>query len=276
MSVPVFIDTHAHLHLPDFSRDLPDVLQRARDAGVTRIITIGTDLETSRCSIELAAAHPGVFAAVGWHPSEAHLAPDDLRPALREMAAHPRVVALGETGLDYYWLPSRGNKQAGSADDDAHKKRQAELFTQHLEIAAETGLGVVVHQRDAFEDAMTLLRPWADRVRIVFHCFGSDPDRMREMMTLNARISFTGIVTFKSGDVVRQSVAAVPEDRFMLETDCPYMAPVPHRGQRSEPAHVRDIAGLVAQVRSCPVDEISRMTCATAEVFFPRIRQSNH
>jgi TatD DNase family protein len=190
---------------PDFAHELPDVVARAEAAGITKIISIGTDLESSQRAIQLAEQFPNVFAVVGWHPCDASRAPGDFRPALRDLARHPKIVALGETGLDYHRLPSqkatptsptsagspiaqalptipplpfgRGEgrgKGSDSSADDHYKQKQADLFQQHLEIAAELGLNCVIHQRDAFEDTLAQLQPFATRVRGVFHCFAND------------------------------------------------------------------------------------------------------
>ncbi|MGO8837895.1 MAG: TatD family hydrolase [Limisphaerales bacterium] len=264
-----FYDTHAHLDYPDYANDLPEVIERARAAGITKIISIGTDLGSSRRAIKLADRFPGVFAAVGWHPSNALEAPDDLRPALRELVKHPKVVAIGETGLDYHHLPG---EKAGNAEDNVRfKQRQAEIFRQQLEIAIEAGLNCVIHQRDAFDDTLAQLKPFATRVRGVFHCFGEDAVRMRRVLEIGSLVSFTGIATFKNGQNVRNTIAATPPDRFMLETDCPYLAPVPYRGKRCEPAYVKEISETVAQVRNCSLEELCAATCKTAHEFFPKL-----
>lgn len=264
----VFFDTHAHLDDPDFAADFAAMLERARAAGIVKIISIGTDLESSARAVKLAEQHACIYAVVGWHPSHAHEAPEDLRPALRELAKHPKVVALGETGLDYYRLPSsRG--QGTVADDQRYKERQRAIFEQHLEVARETGLNCVIHQRGGcFADTLARMEPFADRVRGVFHCFAGDADAMRRVLALGSLVSFTGIVTFKNGQNVRDTVAATPLGKFMLETDCPYLAPVPHRGQRCEPAYVKEIADTIAQVKGCELDELSTATCDLARMFF--------
>ena len=266
-----FYDTHAHLDDRAFTADFPLVLERARDAGIVKIVNIGTDFDSSRRAIELAEQHPGLYAVAGWHPSHAHEAPAELRPTLRELARHPKVVALGETGLDYHWLPTRTDQAATPDDDARHKALQVAIFTQQLEVAVELGLNVVIHQRDAFDDTLALLTPWAGRLKAMFHCFGEGPERLRRVLELGFLVSFTGIVTFKNGQNVRDSALAVPEDRFMLETDSPYLAPIPFRGKRCEPAYVKEIAATVAQVRGCSLEELSRLTCATAERFFPKL-----
>jgi len=230
------------------------------------MIAIGTDLESSRRAIELAATFEPVYAVVGWHPCEALDAPDDLRAALRELAKSPKVVALGETGLDYHHLPSQ--KGAGLEEDARYKEKQANLFQQHLEVAADLGLNCVIHQRDCFEETIAQLEPFATRVRGVFHCFANDSAAMQRVVALGSLVSFTGILTFKNGQNIRDTLKATPNDRFMLETDCPFLAPVPYRGKRCEPAYVADIAKVAAEVRGCSLDDLSTVTCATAENFF--------
>lgn len=272
----VFYDTHAHLDYPDFSAELPDVIARAQRAGIARIIAIGTDLESSRRAIELAARFEPVYAVVGWHPSDAMESPGDFAPLLLELARQPKVVGIGETGLDYYRLPST-RKQPGTAHDDAiYKARQLALFRQHLEVARETGLNVVIHQRDhgpqCFEDTLAALEPFAARVRGVFHCFGAGPAEARRVLDLGSMVSFTGVLTFKNGRNVRDALAAVPDGRFMLETDSPFLAPVPHRGKRCEPAFVARIAEVAAKVRKCSLEDLSASTCAAAHQFFPGLQ----
>ena len=262
-----FYDTHAHLVYPDFAGDLPEVIARARVAGITTIVVIGTDLVSSRATVQLAEQYPDVFAVVGWHPNDATGAPEDLRPMLRELAAHPKVVALGETGLDYYRLPG-GN----TTDALPIKRKQAEIFRQHLEVAAECGLNCVVHQRDALEDTLAMMQQFAGRVRGQFHCFANDAATMRRVLALGSLVSFTGILTFKNGQNIRDTLAATPLEAFMLETDCPFLAPVPYRGKRCEPAYVKEIAAVAAQVKGVPPTELSAATCATAERFFPKLK----
>ena len=267
-----FYDTHAHLDFPDFGTDLPQVIERARAAGITKIISIGTDLASSKRAIEIAEKFDDVYAVVGWHPSHASEAPADIRGALRELARHPRVVGLGETGLDYHRLPGR-EPGSSAADDESCKQKQAGLFRQHLEVAAELGLNCVIHQRDSLEDTLAQLQPFASRVRGVFHCFANDAATMNRILAMNSIVSFTGIATFKNARNVRDTMAATPPGRFMLETDCPYLAPVPYRGKRCEPAYVKDIAAVAAQVKGCSLEELSAATCATAEEFFRGLRQ---
>jgi TatD DNase family protein len=277
-----FYDTHAHLDYPDFAQELPEVVARAGAVGITKIISIGTDLESSHRAIELAEKISNVFAVVGWHPCDADRAPEDFRPALRDLARHPKVVALGETGLDYHRLPSQRAErpQSGTSaentapdpsEDERYKSKQAALYKQHLEIAAELGLNCVIHQRDALEDTLVQLEPFASRVRGVFHCFANDAATMRRILALGSLVSFTGILTFKNGQNIRDTMAATPLGQFMLETDCPYLAPVPYRGKRCEPAYVKEISEVAAQVKGCSLEELSKATCATAAKFFKQL-----
>jgi len=266
----MFYDTHAHLDYPEYAADFEEMIRRAIEAGITKMISIGTDLESSARAIALAEKYAPIYAAVGWHPSNVLAAPEDIRTELRYLGKHPKVVALGETGLDYHRLPSQ--KPEVSADSDAqYKEKQARLFTQHLQVAAELGLNCVIHQRDALEDTLAQLQPHANNVRGVFHCFVDNADAQKRIMALGSLTSFTGIATFKNAQSVRDTIAATPLDQLMLETDCPYLAPVPYRGKRCEPAYVRYVAETVATVKGCSLEELSRATCKTAHEFFRQL-----
>jgi TatD DNase family protein len=265
-----FFDTHAHLDYPDFAQDIADVVARAKAAGITKIISIGTNFESSRRAIQLSERFTEVFAVVGWHPTDALEAPEDIRAELRKVAQHPKVVGIGETGFDYYRLPSKDGKHT-AADDERYKRRQAEIFEQQLEVAAELGLNCVIHQRDALNDTLAMMERYRKRVRGVFHCFAGDAGQMRRVVELGSLVSFTGILTFKNGQNIRDTLAATPADKFMLETDCPFLAPVPYRGKRCEPAHVKEIAAVAAEVRGCSSEELSEGTCETARQFFKRL-----
>jgi len=268
MSITPFYDTHAHLGSKDFMGDLPDVVSRAQQAGITKIISIGTNLESSARAIQIAETYQHVYAAVGWHPTEVLAAPEDLRPALRELARHPKVVAIGETGLDYH---RRSAAPEAETDFERYKARQAEIFRQQMEVAAELGLNCIIHQRDSFEDTLAQLTPFATRLRGVFHCFSESVESMQRIFALGSLVSFTGIITFKNGANVREALAAAPLGQFMLETDCPFLAPVPYRGKRCEPAYVGEIAAVAATVKNCSWEALSAATCATAHRFFPKM-----
>jgi TatD DNase family protein len=197
-------------------------------------------------------------------------APDDLRPALRKLAGHPKVVAIGEIGLDYHHLPSE-RSEFTAADDARYKEKQAEIFRQQMEVAAEFGLNCIIHQRTAWDDTIAQMKPFAGETRGVFHCFGETVERMQQVFAIGSLVSFTGIVTFKNAQNVRAAVAAAPLGKFMLETDCPYLAPVPYRGKRCEPAYVKEISGTVAQMKNCSLDDLSAATCQTAAEFFHKL-----
>jgi TatD DNase family protein len=282
----MLVETHAHLDYPDFAADFDDVLHRANEAGVTRIITIGTSIESSRRAVELAKKYSNIHAVIGVHPSYAEEAGEDVITPLQELAKSPRVVGIGETGLDYHHLPSieaakQKNVQVfnalqsgteeqleASIEDGAFKSKQADLFEEQLDLAVELGLNVVIHQRDAWDDTLEIMRPYSGKLRGVFHCFGGTLEQANEVLDLDHLVSFTGIVTFKNGVAVRDVAAQIPLWKFMVETDCPYLAPVPFRGKRCEPAHTRIVAETIAAAREISFEEVAEATTETAEKFF--------
>jgi TatD DNase family protein len=258
----MLIDTHAHLDYSDFDDDRAQILSRAAERGVTEIISIGTRVDSSTRAVELAENFPNVWATVGIHPGEVDEAPDDAVERLRVLAQSRRVVAMGEIGLDYHHLPE------GEEAIAKNKARQAELFREQLGLAIELGLNAVIHQRDSWDDTLAILREFTGRVRGVFHCFGGTLDQAREVIALGHLVSFTGIVTFKNARQVQATAQDVPFDQFMVETDCPYLAPVPDRGKRCEPAHTRNVAEHIAKLRGVSVGEIGVRTTETARGFF--------
>ena len=287
----VLTDTHAHLDFPEFDRQIDAVIARAREAGVHRIITIGIGRESCRKSIALAEKYDHVFAVVGLHPCNV-LDPGAMEflEELPALARHPKVLAIGETGMDYHHLPSRelaGRKeesvftalQAGTAEgmqaeiaDGAMKAAQAEAFKAQLDLAVELGRNVVIHQRDAWNDTLDLLRPYTGKLRGVFHCFGGTPEAAAELAAMGHLVSFTGIVTFKNAALVQETAQAVAPDGYMVETDCPYLAPVPFRGKTCEPAHVRLIAEKIAELRREPLEKVAAHTEHAAHEFFKLAR----
>jgi TatD DNase family protein len=216
------------------------------------------------------------------HPNSADEAPEDVIIPLRELAQHPKVVAIGETGLDYYRLPSTkitsstiaafGNETPADVDasiqDGAIKAAQARVFEQQLDLAVELGLNVVIHERAAWADTVAMLGKYTGKLRAVFHCFGGDPQQAEEVLAMGHLVSFTGIVTFKNSVPAQESAAAVPLDRFMVETDCPFLAPAPNRGKRCEPAHVRLTAERIAELRGISLEALAIATEQTANRFF--------
>ena len=280
-------DTHAHLDFPEFDGQLDAVLARAREAGVHRIITIGIDRESCRKSLAIAEKCDNVYAVVGLHPCNVlDEGAMDFLAELPALAKHPKVVAIGETGMDYHHLPSRelaGRKeesvftalQSGTAEslqagiaDGAMKSAQAEAFKAQLDLAVQLGLNVVIHQREAWQDTLDILRPYTDKLRGVFHCFGGSPEAAAEIAALGHLVSFTGIVTFKNATLVQETAKSVAPDGYMVETDCPYLAPVPFRGKTCEPSHVKFTAGQIAKLRGESPEKVAADTERTARDFF--------
>jgi TatD DNase family protein len=258
----MLIDTHAHLDYSDFDPDRAEVISRATEAGVTEIISIGTRVESSARAVELAENFPNIWATTGIHPCDADEAPDDALARIGVLAQSPRVVALGEIGLDYHRLPE------DAAEIARTKKRQADLFRAQLELAVELGLNAVIHQRDSWDDTLRILEEFTGRVRGVFHCFGGTLAQADDVIARGHLVSFTGIVTFKNARQVQATAQDVSAGQFMVETDCPYLAPAPDRGKRCEPAHTRRVADFIAELRGEPVETLAARTTATAREFF--------
>lgn len=275
----MLIDTHSHLDYKDFQDDFAAVIQRAAQAGVTRMITIATGLESSKRAVQLAEAHDCIFATVGVHPCHAEEEPESAMEEIRILARHPRVVAIGEAGFDFFRLPGAGE---GNEPDDPDKARrrtesiraQEYFFDAQLHIAADTGKPLVIHQRASWEHTIRKLEEWRGRVRGVMHCFGGTLEQAKQVLEMGHLVSFTGIATFKNGDNVREVAAKLAPGDFMVETDCPYLAPVPYRGQRCEPAHTLQVAEALAACRGESLVSLARHTTATAEQFFslPELR----
>ncbi|MEM6602357.1 MAG: TatD family hydrolase, partial [Verrucomicrobiota bacterium] len=240
-------------------------------AGVTRMISIGTTLESSQEAIALAETYDSVFAVVGHHPCNYDSFFDGEIAELAKLCHHPKVVAIGECGLDYHHLPKSSDFDT-TADFNAEiqriKTRQQHILTEQLELAVRERLNVVVHQRDSWDDCISALAPYHGKLQAVFHCFSESAERARYLIEHNHLVSFTGIATFKKLDDLRQTVCQLPARSFMVETDAPYLAPVPHRGKRCEPAMVADTARVLAQTRKQSLAALAAETTATAEAFF--------
>jgi TatD DNase family protein len=248
----MLVDSHAHLDDKAFADDLPAVLERAREAGIERIVTIGTDLDSSRRARAIAEGRPEVYFSPGIHPHEADH-PGDV-DALRELAAHPRAVAVGETGLDY-------------AKNYASVPNQKALFVKHLEIALDADMPVSIHCRDAHPDAYAILRAHAP-LRGVIHCFSGTWEDAERYLGLNFYLSIAGPVTYPSAQALREVVGMIPLDRLMLETDCPLLPPQKFRGKRNEPAYVRYAAAEVANVLKVSQEDVNRATSRNAMNLF--------
>ena len=261
-------DSHCHLASHRFDpEEVPALIERARQAGVTRMVSLATGLDDLRANLDIAAAHPEVSICIGIHPCHVHEAPDDVIEHLRPHVCDPRVCGIGETGLDYYHPAPDG------WNEDSFRQRQRELLDAHFGLAADAGLNVVIHTRDttgnaSFQDALAIYRRHADRVRAVFHCFIGPEQDAREVIALGGLVSFGGVATFKNAADVLATAVALPVGSFMLETDSPYLAPVPFRGKRNEPAYVRHVAEHLAASRGEAPDQLASETSTAAARFF--------
>ncbi len=252
----MLIDTHSHLHDPSFDVDREAVIDRAVQAGVQMMVTVGTDLDTSFAAIALAEQYSFIHATVGVHPHEAKTVTSDGLEKLRELGKHPCVVAYGEIGLDYYY-------------DHSSRDIQRARFKDQLGIARDLDLPIVIHTRDAQEDTLAILKDeWKDRPG-VFHCFTGDTAYAIQVLELGFMISFSGIVTFSKALELREAANVVPLDRLLIETDCPYLAPVPHRGKRNEPAYLHAIVKTIAAGKpSVSIEEVAVASYDNAKKLF--------
>jgi TatD DNase family protein len=260
------IDSHCHLDEPRFAGDCDAVIARAQAAGVTRMITIGASdaMQANGDALALAQRYDGVFATVGVHPHAARTVTPAILAEVARLAQTPKVVAIGETGLDYYY-------------DNSPRAMQREAFRQFIQLARRLALPLIVHLRDAYDDALAIMRDEnAAEVGGVIHCFSGDRAGARAFLDLEFDLSFSGIVTFKNADELRAVARLVPADRFMVETDAPFLAPVPHRGKRNEPAYVVHTAAAIAQQRGASLDEVASLARANTERRFrlPQARKS--
>jgi len=251
------IDAHAHLADERILPDVEGVVERARAAGVAGIVSIATDAEDARTCLGLAERFAGVWSTAGIHPHAASTASDAAFAAVRELIAHPKVVALGETGLDYHY-------------DFSPREVQREAFARHLELARETGLPVIVHAREADDDLRALLREAGRGTVGVLHSFSSGRALLEEALALGWYASFSGMITFKKFDGL-DFVRMVPADRLMVETDTPYLAPVPHRGKTNEPAFVVHTARRAAEIRGEDPDELAARTLENTRRFYGKM-----
>lgn len=241
----MLIDSHAHLDDSKFNDDRHEVILRAKERGVTHIINVGYDLESSKRSVRLAEEYDFIYAAVGIHPHDAVDAPGDAIDQLRELAGHKKVVALGEMGLDYYRNLSP-------------RDMQKEMFRKQIELAVEVGLPIIVHDREAHGDTVEILRQYKGRIGGVLHCFSGSWEMARESMDMGFYISIAGPVTFNNANKLKEIAAQVPLDRILVETDSPYLTPEPFRGKRNESGHVFFVAERIAQLRGMRVDDLSQ------------------
>lgn len=261
-------DSHCHLASHRFSEDeLFELVARAKEAGVHRMVTLATDEQDIPRNVALAERFPEVYACVGIHPCDVHEAGDDFEEAVRPYLSNSRVAAIGETGLDYYHPAPEG-----WSEEDYHA-RQRDFLKRHFELARDAGLNIVIHTRDrsgtaSFDDALAIYNEYSSEVQAVFHCFPGPFELAERILDAGGLVSFTGVATFKNAELCLESARQVPLDRMMVETDSPYLAPVPHRGKRCEPAFVAHTAQRIAEARALSLDEFVKATEMVCEKFF--------
>ena len=255
----MLIDSHAHLHFDRFDEDRDVVIKRARDRGITSIVTIGTHLKSSDAAIELAVEYPNIYATAGVHPLAVDKFEDSDWVKFESMWQHEKVVGVGETGLDYYYTPET-------------RSLQLELFERHLKAGAQFDLPVVVHIRDAFDDAFELLEKHLGSAGGIVHCFTGGVEACARAVALDMYVSLSGIATFKNAKDLRNAIPMIPDDRILVETDSPYLAPVPHRGERCEPAFVYETAHAVAAMRNEEFESFCRQTKLNTHRIFSKMK----
>jgi len=253
-TVAQWTDTHCHTQEQMVETGSDELLQRAREAGVQRFIVIGTDVDTSTQAIEIAGKHNDVWATVGLHPHDATKGVHTIAP----LATSPRVVGIGECGLDYYY-------------EHSPRDIQMPAFAEQIALAKEHNLSLVIHTRDAWEDTFNVLDSEGVPEHTIIHCFSGGPDEARKCLDRGAYLSFSGIVTFKNAVELRDAAKLCPADRLLIETDSPFLAPVPHRGRPNEPAHVGIVGTFIADLRGHDVVDFASVTSANALRAFPRI-----
>lgn len=252
------IDSHAHIQGKEYTGEVDAVIGRAREAGVEQIIVVGGagDMSSNTAAVALAESWPNLYATVGMHPHDAKDVGEEKLQQLKELAAHPKVIAIGETGLDYYYHHSP-------------REIQRRVFAQFIRLASETDLPLVVHERDAAREVAELLRGEGEgKIRGVIHCFTGDYAAACAYLDLGFYLSLTGIITFKNAEPLREVVRKMPLDRIFVETDSPYLTPVPHRGRRNEPAYVRFVAATIASVKGLNIEEVARVTTNNVRALF--------
>lgn len=254
--IEMLFDTHVHLNAEQFEEDLAEVIERAQEAGVSHMVVVGFDRPTITKAMELVEAYDFLFAAVGWHPVDAIDMTDADLDWIESLTAHPKVVAIGEMGLDYYW-------------DKSPKDIQMEVFRKQIRLAKKVKLPIIIHNRDATEDTVSILQEeGASEVGGIMHCFSGSVETAKVCLDMNFYISLGGPVTFKNAKKPKEVAAEVPLDRLLIETDCPYLAPHPYRGKRNEPAYVKLVAEQIAEIKQISMEEVSQVTTANAKKLF--------
>jgi TatD DNase family protein len=252
----MLFDTHVHVNAEQFNEDLEDVIERAKEAGVDNMVVVGFDRPTIIRAMELIETYDFMYAAVGWHPVDAiDMTEGDLQ-WIEELSHHPKVVAIGEMGLDYHW-------------DKSPKDVQMEVFRKQIRLAKKVGLPIIIHNREATADIVNILKEEeASRVGGIMHCFSGSAETALECINMNYYISLGGPVTFKNAKKPKEVAAAVPLDRLLIETDCPYLAPHPYRGKRNEPSYVKLVAEQIAEIKQLTIEEVSQATTENAKKLF--------
>ena len=246
----MLFDTHAHMNDPAFDEDREAVLLGLKDKGVSRMMNIGCCLESSRDCVAMAEKYPFVYATVGTHPDSADEVDEAVLEEYRQMAQHPKVMAIGEIGLDYYY-------------ETIPREIQQRAFRLQMELARELGLPVVVHERNAHDDGMRIVKEFKD-VTGVFHCYSGSAEMARQLVDMGWYIGFTGVLTFKNARKAVETAERIPLERIVLETDCPFMAPEPFRGKRNDPGYLWRMAERLAEIRGISVEEVHRITTENA------------
>lgn len=251
----MFYDTHAHFDDEAFDADRDTLLPQIHEQGISLMNNIGCDLPSSLASVKLAEQYPFVYAVVGHWPGHTAEMTEEILEQYRALASHPKVVAIGEIGLDYHY-------------EDTPRETQQYWFDRQLQLADEVNQPVVVHEREAHADGLKIVRKWADKVPGVFHCFSGSAEMAREIINMGWYVSFTGVVTFKNARRALEAVAAVPMERIMIETDCPYMAPTPYRGGRNHSGYVPKVAEKIAEIKGLTTEEVAAITLENGKRFF--------
>ena len=247
----MLFDTHAHLNDPAFDADREALINGLSEKGIGFVMNAGCSLEASRESIALAEKYPFIYASVGSHPDSANEVNDELIETYLQMTKHPKVKAIGEIGLDYYY-------------EGFDRQIQIKAFEMQMELAKQAELPVIVHERDAHEDGMAMVRKFPE-VTGVFHCYSGSAEMARQLVNLGWYIGFTGVLTFKNARKAVETAASIPLEQIVLETDCPYMSPEPYRGRRNDPGRLIHMAEKLAEIRNLPVEEIIQITTENAK-----------
>lgn len=252
----MIFDSHTHLNAEQFKADIPETIQHAKELGVTEMAVVGFDTPTIEKSLQLSQKYKEIQSIIGWHPTEAGSYTPEIEKNLQHLLTTPKVVALGEIGLDYYWM-------------EDPKEVQDRVFRRQIAIAKEMNLPISIHTRDAMEDTYKILKEEDIRdIGGIMHSFSGDPEWMERFLDLGMHISLSGVVTFKKAVEVQDVAKAVPLNRLLVETDAPYLAPVPYRGKRNEPGYTRYVVEKIAELREMPFEKIAEQTTANAHRLF--------